>query len=259
MMNRIMVIVLSLATTIALAYGLFGAGLLVCTTDSATRSIGSTFSSWDRSVFPEEDMATIAEATRAFAVEGTESDALYDTIRAVIEKNYPALADVLSAGSIEGVDEARTLRSLLGSSSLATLTERYSLPQDALSHLSDCTTLFTTVRISIGVVGVMGILGLFALGFLRGRRGVGCTLMAAGSIVLIVLVGLGAWAIVDFNSLFTLMHSLFFARGSWLFDADSLLIQLFPEAFWVAMAALWAIVSITISILAVVVGRLVRG
>ena len=86
-MRRALPPLLTLATSIALAYTLFGLGFVACTTPQATAAIGGTFSGWENSVFPEEDMAAIAEATRAFSIEGAPIDELSDAIRSALEKS----------------------------------------------------------------------------------------------------------------------------------------------------------------------------
>jgi len=97
---------------------------------------------------------------------------------------------------------------------------------------------------------------LVALGILAGRTYVGRCLLGASLLVVAVLIALGIWAAVDFDGLFTWMHTLFFAQGSWLFDANSLLITLFPEAFWAAMAGLWIISSLVFAAIAGAVGKI---
>ena len=232
--------------------------MYVCTSAEATKTIGSTFSNWNLAAFPKDDMAAIAESVRSFSVEGTSSEELYATIEEVIQKNYPELSEIFKTGNITNEAQRSEIASLLGTSSLSALSERYSLPQDALSHLSDCTPLFTSGKISVGVVCGFGIAGLMVLGFLSGRKRVGATLMASAILTACCILGLTAWAIIDFDSLFTAMHSMFFVSGTWLFDSNSLLIQLFPETFWIAMAALWALTSIGLSIIVFIAGKIIK-
>jgi uncharacterized membrane protein len=60
-----------------------------------------------------------------------------------------------------------------------------------------------------------------------------------GFLVAVVALALLA-AFTDFEWLFTKFHGLFFTSGTWTFPADSMLIRLFPEPFWVASGAAWA-------------------
>ena len=100
-MRRAFAPLLTLATSIALAYTLFGLGFVACTTPQATAAIGGTFSGWENSVFPEEDMAAIAEATRAFSIEGAPIDELSDAIRSALEDSNPQLAEAFAASGLD--------------------------------------------------------------------------------------------------------------------------------------------------------------
>lgn len=248
LVRALLVALLTLATSLCLAYSLFGLGFVVCTTPQATQTIGSTFSGWDHAVFPKDDMAAIAEATRSFSIEGTSTDELFATIHDVLAKTSPDIAALIDSGSAASA--------VAGTGDAAKTLERYSLPDDALSHLRDCTPVFTTGRISTGVVGAFGIVGVIALALIAGRKRAGGALILGSLIVIAVIVSLGAWAALDFEGLFAWMHSLFFAQGTWTFDANSLLIRLFPEAFWAAMAGLWVISTLIFAGICAFVGRI---
>ncbi|MFR2917752.1 MAG: hypothetical protein ACLTCF_02570, partial [Eggerthellaceae bacterium] len=159
-MRRALAPLLTLATSIALTYTLFGLGFVACTTPQATAAIGGTFSGWENSVFPEEDMAAIAEATRAFSIEGAPIDELSDAIRSALENSNPQLAEAFAASGLDIAANQGKAASVAGA-----LSDRCTLPQNALSHLQDCTPIFTTGRISVGVVGGFALVGLIALGF----------------------------------------------------------------------------------------------
>lgn len=244
--------VLTIATSVALAYTLFGLGFVACTTPQATAAIGGTFSGWEDSVFPKEDMAAIAEATRAFSVEGTSTDELTAAIRSALEDSNPRLAEAFAANGLDIAANRGKAASVAGS-----LSDRYTLPSNALSHLEDCTPIFTTGRVSVGVVGGFSLVGLIALGILTGRKSAGRAMKLAATLVAAVLLALAAWAVVDFNGLFTWMHQMLFAQGNWTFSSSSLLIQLFPEAFWAAMAALWVVCSLLCAALCGLIGKIV--
>lgn len=256
MVNRLVRILLSLATILALAYSMFGFGFIACTSPMATKMVGETFSGWEHSVFPEEDMASIAEAVRSFAIDGSSAQDLYSQVEQALEKNYPALAEAFDQGYIDQ-SNSDEMNALAGSDSLGELEETYSFPQTALSHLADCTPLFTTGKISVGVICGAGIIGLILLGIFWGRRYVGKAMIGASGLLIILLIVFGIWALVDFNSLFTLMHLALFPQGNWTFPSDSLLIRLFPEAFWLMMAVLWLAVSIALSLIVGILGRII--
>ncbi len=231
MLRRTLTWLLTVACAVGIAYSLFGLGFLACTTSQATAAIGGTFSGWDNTVFGKQNMAQIAEETRAFSIDGASTDALFDAIQ-------------------NAAKESNVAESLTSS-------ERYTLPENALSHLRDCTPIFTTGRISVGVVGGFSLAGLVALFVLAGRKRVGRTIIAGAGLVGALLLALGIWAVVDFNGLFTWMHTMLFAQGNWTFSSTSLLIQLFPEAFWAAMAALWVVASLVCAAIAGVIGKVI--
>ncbi len=254
---------LSLATSVAVAYTLFGLGFVACTTPQATATIGGTFSGWENSVFPEEDMAAIAEAARAYSIEGTSGEELFTAIEDALKQTNPSLASAFESwreesGAQYGDAASGQTPSLSPLANAAgAVSERYALSESALSHLRDCTPIFTTGRISVGVVGGFAVAGLIALAIIAGRKRAGRTLMAGAGLVFALLFALGAWAVADFNGLFTWMHQMLFAQGNWTFSSSSLLIQLFPEAFWAAMAALWVIASLVCAAIAMLAGKLI--
>ena len=60
-----------------------------------------------------------------------------------------------------------------------------------------------------------------------------------GAVLAIALVVLGVFAALAFGVAFELFHRIFFPGGNWAFPPDSLLIRLYPYAFWqLSVAAL---------------------
>lgn len=69
--------------------------------------------------------------------------------------------------------------------------------------------------------------------------------VARGGIGLaVVLLVLGIFAALAFETAFTLFHEIFFPGGNWAFPADSNLIRLYPEAFWELSSAALGVLSI---------------
>ena len=87
------------------------------------------------------------------------------------------------------------------------------------------------------------------------RRALGRALLAAGTIVLTAFLAFGVWAILDFSGLFALLHSLFFAEGTWTFSYESLLICMYPLPFWMGMGVIWLIASAAACVGCLLVGR----
>jgi uncharacterized membrane protein len=110
--------------------------------------------------------------------------------------------------------------------------------------------------------GVLAALMVVWLGVETARKRlttISWALMAGAGFCLLFVV-LGALAgTVNFDALFTWFHGLFFSAGTWEFPYDSLLIQLFPEGFWIAAGATWAGLVASVGVLMGVAGWLVRG
>ena len=71
-----------------------------------------------------------------------------------------------------------------------------------------------------------------------------------------VVVGLGIFALVAFDTLFTVFHEVLFPAGSYDFDpATERLVQLFPFQFWQETAIAVGIVIIALSALVAVVAH----
>jgi integral membrane protein (TIGR01906 family) len=110
----------------------------------------------------------------------------------------------------------------------------------AVSHLQDVRSVISVARLASGaaalLLAVYVAFGIARRRFTRLRSG-----MHAAAWALVAAVGLAAVAgLLDFDTLFSSFHSLFFASGTWTFPADSMLIRLFPEPFWIASGACWA-------------------
>ena len=79
-----------------------------------------------------------------------------------------------------------------------------------------------------------------------------------GIILLIFLIALGIFALIDFNSLFTLFHKVFFpGKDNWVFDPNlDQVIRILPEEYFLVCAVFIISLSVIISILFIVSGYL---
>lgn len=73
------------------------------------------------------------------------------------------------------------------------------------------------------------------------------TLSLAGVILILV--------IVNFNFAFTFFHSILFPQGNWLFPENSLLIQIFPIGFFVAVSVKIFLLAIGLAILIIILSK----
>lgn len=255
MAKRTLDIVIAALTTVLLAFGLFGSGLVVCMLPQTTQLLGNNFAGWNDATYPQETMEELAEAVRSFSIDDTGRQALEDAVGNALTQNFPEIEQSIAAGAI-GQNAAGNLHA--GGLGIGNLISIYTLPSSALDHLQDCIPIFATSRIAIVLSLVFGLVGVILLILRRRRKLAGWILFVTPLAVIGLIVVLAIWAFVDFDSLFAGLHSLFFTGGSWLFPADSLLITLFPEGFWMGMGIVWVVVSIVACLIVSVIGRFVK-
>lgn len=152
--------------------------------------------------------------------------------------------------------------------------EQTSYTEDVVGHLDDVTVFFTGMKMTAAASAIV-VAVLLVLIFASARRGsadqpdakpssvagmLASRSMLAGAIVVAVLLaGIAAAALIDFNSIFNFLHSFFFASGSWTFPSDSLLICALPEEFWMAMAVLWGAILVVVLAVLVIASRSIRS
>lgn len=117
--------------------------------------------------------------------------------------------------------------------------------EEGMAHFADCRVLFQAdflaLAISVGLLALIALLCLTKRVKLHRFGGKGpCFWAFVG--MLVALGGFGIWALVDFDSLFTVFHQVFFpGKTNWVFDpAADQIILILPEAFWARAAALVA-------------------
>ena len=128
------------------------------------------------------------------------------------------------------------------------------------SHMRDVRTIF------MGFFGVAAVLGVAALTIAARRRdAVGRArtwgAVRAGALALVVaLVVVGAGALVAFDVLFEIFHSIFFAGGTYTFDPSTeRLVQLFPFRFWQETAIAVGVVAVVLGAIVALVATRRRG
>nr|MCR5845844.1 DUF1461 domain-containing protein [bacterium] len=136
---------------------------------------------------------------------------------------------------------------------------------DMMSHLDDVAKVILISRIAaLGLLILLiicmcryAVLSKRAKGTRQGfkiKRSEARAMKAASLILIILVVGIAAFAYFDFNTFFKIFHSLFFKAGTWTFPPNSLLILALPEKFWIAMGALWAGLAVLFSLILLFVG-----
>lgn len=234
-MTRLLNGIVAFGSTLLLAVTLIGAGFAaVAIPDAATATLSRAFSGCDQpnTPFTADELASMAIAGKRYTFDDNDREKLD---AAIAEANAAAEAD----GRGNALDRESAARSL---------------PADAISHLDDVYRVASMAKPALMIVAALCIAGLAHVAVRIGQRALGRTLMAGGGLVLAAFFALGAWAAIDFDGLFAAFHSLFFQAGTWTFPYDSLLITLYPTAFWMGMGGIWLAVTCGLSILAVLIG-----
>lgn len=256
---------LSALGALCLAVALVGAGLAACAAPPTTEVLARMFSGVNNqdTPFSHEELVSAAVATRDYTVAGHSDEALY---QALCEVNASAAERAGSNGArmvgapdlTDVMDASATVDVPAAALAFAAADETYVLTPDAISHLDDVYAVVQTATALLVFLAAVALVCCIAVGKRSGARSLGGVLMAAGVLVLALFVALGAWAALDFNGFFAAFHSLFFANGTWTFSYDSLLITMYPTAFWMGMGAVWLVTTCLLSILCVVVGKRLR-
>ncbi len=128
------------------------------------------------------------------------------------------------------------------------------------SHMRDVRTVFIGFFTAAAVL-VLGALAIAARRHDAAARARTWRALRLGALALVVgLVVVGGVALVAFDALFEVFHSIFFPGGSYTFDpATERLVQLFPFRFWQETAIVVGGVAVVLgSALAMIAGRRAR-
>lgn len=121
----------------------------------------------------------------------------------------------------------------------STVDGRPGFDEAAISHLLDVRRVLAAARIATGVLALVLAFGL-AVEVARRRTDRIADALSAGAVWGVALVLLCVIAATsDFEAFFSAFHGLLFSAGTWTFPYDSLLIQTFPEPFWVSAGVVW--------------------
>ncbi len=111
------------------------------------------------------------------------------------------------------------------------------------AHLEDVKRVMKGAEI---ILYLSGMAVLFMVIYFWKNKPLRWKLLRYGGLVTVIFVAVLLLAVlVNFNSLFALFHQLFFPQGNWQFHANSLLIQTFPQEFFVkAGGAIFAMAGV---------------
>ncbi|HIW99997.1 MAG TPA: TIGR01906 family membrane protein, partial [Candidatus Nesterenkonia stercoripullorum] len=122
---------------------------------------------------------------------------------------------------------------------------------DEVTHMTDVKWVIFWTMIAAAALLVLAV--IFAL-LLRSWRpgGVARGIFAGAWVTLGLIVTVAVLAFLNFGAFFTEFHRLLFDDGTWTFSADSTLIRLYPEQFWIDAGIAVAAVVLIISVLALI-------
>lgn len=263
--------VICIIASVALAFTYLAIGFAVCAGfPQITRNLSSDNSAFDASPFAHDQLIELAVETRAFTVEGYGRDAEEGN---AADERYAAklisCAEASAADPEKGPlwsEEARNILDAAGSGqmdpleamfALYRISPSYGLDADAIAHLDDVNDVVASVRMPLLGCTMIAAFCLMALVGMFGPVAAGRALLYGGAGALALFAILGAWGLIGFDGLFAWMHSLFFAEGTWVFPADSLLIQMYPAGFWMGMGAWWLCSSCVVAIASIVIGLVI--
>ncbi len=123
-----------------------------------------------------------------------------------------------------------------------------------IKHMQDVRSLMEKVFPAV-LMGIV-VLVVLALVFRRNpqwKDAVPAGLRNGAILTLVLLVGLSAYVLINFDAFFLQFHQLFFAGDSFLFRFDDTLIRLYPEQLWSDAAILIGVLTAVFAV-AVLVG-----
>jgi|YNPBryantNP2012_1023418.scaffolds.fasta_scaffold03729_6 branched-chain amino acid transport system substrate-binding protein len=118
-----------------------------------------------------------------------------------------------------------------------------------LRHMADVQFVYQRLMVSGVIAAAILVCGAVVLGVReRSLKGIASAVWGGCLLTIGLLVVLGAYMLLAWDSFFTAFHRLFFEGDSWLFLHSDTLIRLFPMPFWVDVA---------VTVVALLIGELV--
>ena len=106
-----------------------------------------------------------------------------------------------------------------------------------LRHMADVQVVYSQLMAAGAVAGLVVLWGSVALVFTRGLRSRAPAALVGGSLLTLgLLIVIGAYMVLQWDTFFTTFHRIFFAGDTWLFPTSDTLIRLFPMELWIDVA-----------------------
>lgn len=234
--------IIQFVTAATLAFSLFGLGFIACCLPATTDILANANSNVAYSAYEKETLVSLAQTTRAYTVEG-------------MDYTSYCQAEIEAMKTLPGIDaNLEVADPVAAAEAVAELNDGLALDSASVVHLNQVHQVVLAALVAIAAALVLFAACLGHVVCRYNRKAAGICLMAGALGILAVLVLFTCWALIDFNTLFAWMHSLFFADGSWTFDVRSLLICMYPEGFWMGMGVTWLLTTCVASAVALGVG-----
>ena len=263
--------ILQVLAALSLACTYVAIGFAICAGfPQITRSLAYEQSAHEASPYAPDALLDLAMETRAFTIDdyGRDSDgegaadarlAAHLLDQAAASEATPDKASawsdeakaIIASAEDQGADATEAMFALYE------LSPSYALDADALSHLDDVHEVITSVRMPIMGCTLIAAFCLMALVLMFGPKPAGHALIASGCIALASFALCGIWALIGFDGLFSALHGLFFADGTWTFPPESLLIQMYPQGFWMGMGLWWLGSSCIVAVASIIIGAII--
>ncbi|MBI2576604.1 DUF1461 domain-containing protein [Candidatus Woesearchaeota archaeon] len=117
-----------------------------------------------------------------------------------------------------------------------------SFDSEEQAHMEDVKKVFFWLQTILNILLVLTA-PLIALIFLFSRnraKEIGAILLSSGILALVLLIVFAGFLWLGFGHLFDSMHKVLFVEGTWVFPEESILIQLYPQDFFVSIGFLIA-------------------
>lgn len=105
------------------------------------------------------------------------------------------------------------------------------LTPDEITHMEDVKTLFTAIRV-IGIISLILSTTLISFVYWKDKKQLYDVFKNIYVIPMMMILFIGVFMVIDFNSTFQLMHNILFTNDYWSLTPEHVLIRLLPETFW---------------------------
>lgn len=234
-----------------------------------TESLSYLCSEFDVSPYQKNDLVSLAVETRNYTVESYGRDGSDEAARENLAEVILNAARSSSSADSPTFDrwDGRAISVVEGSAGEDALTAvyelyeagpGYSFDSEVFDHLDDVNSLIS--RLWFPMLGITGIAAFFLMYgiYSYGYGSAANPLLRSGIATLVILLIFALLCIFDFDGFFAALHALFFAEGSWTFPADSLLIEMYPESFWIGMGIVWLGISSLLGACSIIFGVIMR-